>query len=144
MQKIHIGCDHAGFVLKQKIIAYLEQNGYELQDAGGFSLDSCDYPDYAHKVAAAVAASDSATRGILICGSGQGVMITANKHAAIRAALAWTPEIAALARAHNNANIVCLPARFISEEMACEIVERFLSTAFEGGRHQTRIDKIEL
>ncbi len=142
MQKIHIGCDHAGFILKEKIIVHLQNNGYEVIDAGGFSLASCDYPDYAHKVAAAVSSSDAA-RGILICGSGQGVMITANKHAAIRAALAWTPEIAALARAHNNANIVCLPARFISEETAFEIIETFFATPFEGGRHQTRVDKID-
>ena len=138
---INIGSDHAGFVLKQTIAAFLTKNGHILTDSGTFSLDSCDYPDYAHAVANAVAGGE-AERGILICGSGQGVMMTANKHATIRAALAWTGEIAHLARQHNDANIVCLPARFITEDAAITIVETFLNTPFAGGRHQQRVGKI--
>jgi ribose 5-phosphate isomerase B len=138
---ISIGSDHAGFELKENLMAFLYHKKNTLVDSGTHSTASCDYPDYAHEVAKNVTAG-IADFGILICGSGQGVAITANKHQNIRAALAWTAEIAALARQHNNANVLCLPARFITETEAMEIVETFLQTPFEGGRHQTRVDKI--
>ena len=139
--KIGLACDHAGFELKEKVVKYLNNKGIETTDFGTFSKESCDYPDFAHKLASAVE-SGECYPGISICGSGNGINITVNKHAKIRSALCWTPEIASLARAHNNANILAMPARFISEETAFEIVEAFLTTEFEGGRHQTRIDKI--
>ncbi len=139
MQKIHIGSDHAGFALKEQLKHVL--NGrYELIDYGPHTADSVDYPDYAHPVAAAV--EKHGDMGILICGSANGVAMAANKHAGIRAAICWLPEIASLARKHNNANIVCIPARFISEMTAEEIVDVFLTTAFEGGRHENRVNKI--
>lgn len=140
--KIQIGSDHAGFELKAKVIAFLEGAGYQVQDFGTYSLDSMDYPDVAHPVAMAVL-NDTNSLGILICGSGNGVCLTANKHNGIRAALCWLPELGALARQHNNANVLCLPARFISEETALEIVKAYLSAEFEGGRHQKRVDKID-
>ncbi len=139
---IHIGSDHAGFPLKKEVADFLQKNGHTVTDAGTFSLDSCDYPDYAHAVANAVE-QQKAERGILICGSGQGVMITANKHKNVRAALAWTTEIAHLAREHNDANVLCLPARFITEQEALEMVTEFLETPFAGGRHQLRVAKID-
>lgn len=139
---IIIGSDHAGFEIKKEIINYFS-NEYTFTDVGTFSLDSCDYPDYAHKVAEEVS-TNKYKFGILICGSGTGVNITANKHKNIRAALSWIPEIAKLARQHNNANIVSLPARFITTNEAIEIVKTFLSTSFEGGRHLRRVNKIEL
>ena len=138
---IPIGADHAGFNLKGKIIQFLESKGYEVKDFGCFSEESIDYPDFAHPVAEMVE-ENTGMLGILICGSGNGINMTANKHKGIRSALCWNTEIAALARQHNDANIVALPARFISEQEALEIVETFLGTAFEGGRHQRRIDKI--
>ncbi len=138
---IPIGADHAGFILKGKIINYLETHGYQVKDFGCFSEESIDYPDYAHPVAEIVE-QNKGMLGILICGSGNGINMTANKHKGIRSALCWTEEIAALARQHNDANIIALPARFISEEVALEIVKTFLGTEFEGGRHQKRIDKI--
>jgi ribose 5-phosphate isomerase B len=138
---IHIGSDHAGFDLKQQLAEDLRQLGHTLSDHGTHSTDSTDYPDYAHAVARAVE-EDSQTIGILLCGSANGVAITANKHAGIRAALCWTPEIAKLARQHNNANVLCIPARFVDHDTAVEMVTNFLTTAFEGGRHQTRVDKI--
>jgi ribose 5-phosphate isomerase B len=138
---IPIGADHAGFNLKGKIIQFLESKGYKVQDFGCFSEESIDYPDFAHTVAEMVE-QNTGMLGILICGSGNGINMTANKHKEIRSALCWNAEIAALARQHNDANIVALPARFISEQEALEIVETFLGTAFEGGRHQRRIDKI--
>jgi ribose 5-phosphate isomerase B len=137
-----LGSDHAGFELKNDLLVYLLEQGYELQDMGPDSAESVDYPDYAHKVAESVASGEN-TLGILICGSGNGVCITANKHAGVRAALCWEPELGALARQHNNANILCLPARFISQEKAVEIVKAYLSAEFEGGRHQNRVSKIE-
>ncbi|HEY1047100.1 MAG TPA: ribose 5-phosphate isomerase B [Bacteroidia bacterium] len=140
--KIQIGSDHAGFELKAKVIAFLESSGYQVQDFGTYSLDSMDYPDVAHPVALAVL-NDENSLGILICGSGNGVCLTANKHNGIRAALCWLPELGALARQHNNANVLCLPARFISEDTALEIVKAYLSAEFEGGRHQKRVDKID-
>lgn len=138
---IAIGCDHAGFGLKLPVIAYLEKEEYNILDMGTFSEDSVDYPDFAHPVAIAVE-SGKADFGILICGSGNGVAITANKHTDIRAALCWNEEIAALARMHNNANIIALPARFVSIEDSVQMVKTFLSTAFEGGRHERRVEKI--
>ena len=138
---IPIGADHAGFILKGKIIQFLESKGFEVKDFGCFSEESIDYPDFAHPVAEMVE-ENTGMLGILICGSGNGINMTANKHKGIRSALCWNAEIAALARQHNDANIVALPARFISEQEALEIVETFLGTAFEGGRHQRRIDKI--
>ncbi len=138
---IAIGCDHAGFGLKLPVIAYLEKEEYNILDMGTFSEDSVDYPDFAHPVAIAVE-SGKADFGILICGSGNGVAITANKHTDIRAALCWNEEIAALARMHNNANIIALPARFVSIEDGVQMVKTFLSTAFEGGRHERRVEKI--
>lgn len=138
---IPIGADHAGFILKGKIIQFLESKGYKVQDFGCFSEESIDYPDFAHPVAEIVE-KNSGMLGILICGSGNGINMTANKHKGIRSALCWNKEIAELARQHNDANIIALPARFISEEEALEIVDSFLGTAFEGGRHQRRVDKI--
>ena len=139
---IALGSDHAGFELKNDLIVYLIEKGYDLADMGPDSADSVDYPDYAHKVASAVA-DGNACCGILICGSGNGVCITANKHAGIRAALCWEPEISALAKQHNNANVICLPARFISQEKAFAIVDAYLNMEFEGGRHASRVNKIE-
>jgi ribose 5-phosphate isomerase B len=139
---IALGSDHAGFELKNELIAYLFEKGYGIADMGPDSADSVDYPDYAHKVATAVT-DGSACCGILICGSGNGVCITANKHTGVRAALCWEPEISALAKQHNNANVICLPARFISQEKAFAIVDAYLTMDFEGGRHATRVDKIE-
>lgn len=141
-QKIGIAADHAGFELKQQIIAYLQQLGWTVEDFGTHSLDSVDYPDVVHPLASRIQEGQLA-QGILICGSGNGVNITANRHAGIRSALCWKPEIARLAREHNDANIVALPARFITLEEAKAIVDAFLSTAFEGGRHQRRVEKIE-
>ena len=136
-----LGSDHAGFAHKEMLRTWLEGQGYDVQDFGTHSADSMDYPDVAHPLAAAVAA-DPLLRGILLCGSANGVCITANKHAGIRAGLAWLPEVATLIRQHNDANIVCVPARYTTEEQAREIVAAFLDTAFEGGRHQTRVGKI--
>ena len=137
--KLAIGCDHAGFSLKE----FLKSNFNEIDwlDKGCYSPDSVDYPDFAHAVARSI--EDKETElGILICGSGNGISIAANKHAGIRAAIAWKPELASLARQHNDANILSLPARFISEHEAVEIVKAYLEASFEGGRHQTRVDKI--
>lgn len=138
---IPIGADHAGFKLKSKVIKHLEQKGYELKDFGCYSEDSIDYPDYGHPVADMVE-SNEGMLGILICGSGNGINMTANKHQGIRSALCWKKEIAELARQHNNANIIALPARFVSEEEAIEMIDVFLATEFEGGRHQNRVNKI--
>jgi ribose 5-phosphate isomerase B len=139
--KIAIGSDHAGFDYKNGVKDHLEKAGLQLVDHGTFSDASCDYPDYAHAVASAVEKGE-ADFGILICGSANGVCMTANKHAGIRAALCWEKEIAVLARSHNNANVICLPARFVSMEAALEMADVFISTAFEGGRHQNRVNKI--
>ena len=139
--KIAIGSDHAGFALKAKLITILEAAGHHVKDFGCYSEDSIDYPDYAHPVANEVE-QQAADLGVLICGSGNGISMTANKHQGIRCALCWTPEIASLARQHNDANILSLPARFISEELAIEILHAFLSAQFEGGRHATRVGKI--
>jgi ribose 5-phosphate isomerase B len=138
---IHIGSDHAGFHMKEQLAAELRSQGYTITDHGTFSADSTDYPDYAHAVARAVEA-DAQSLGILLCGSANGVAITANKHAGIRAALCWTAEIASLARQHNNANVLCIPARFVEPDVAFEMANTFLNTSFEGGRHQARVNKI--
>jgi ribose 5-phosphate isomerase B len=141
MKTIGIANDHAGYELKLKIITFLKDKGYQVKDFGSESTESVDYPDYAHPLANAVERG-MCVFGISICGSGNGINMTVNKHAGIRGALCWLPEISRLARAHNDANICSLPARFISEETACRIVDEFLNTAFDGGRHQRRVDKI--
>lgn len=139
--KIAIGSDHAGFELKEKIKRLLTSIKVEFQDFGAFSTDSVDYPDFAHPTANAVESGD-ADLGILLCGSGNGIAMAANKHQGIRAAICWTIELAQLARQHNDANILVLPARFISEELGLEITEAFLKAEFEGGRHGRRVKKI--
>ena len=141
--KIGIASDHAGFELKQYLINWLNENNFEVADFGTNSTASCDYPDYAHPLANAVEIGDCIF-GIAICGSGNGINMTVNKHQEIRSALCWDTELAKLAREHNNANILALPARFISQEKALELVKTFLTTDFEGGRHQGRIDKISI
>ena len=138
---LSIGCDHAGFEYKEAIVKMLAAAGWHISDKGTHSADSVDYPDYGHQVAYDVEAEDGSA-GILICGSGNGVCMTANKHQGVRAALCWTEEIAALARQHNNANVLCIPARFVSLEVAEKMTNTFLSTAFEGGRHERRVSKI--
>ena len=140
MKKIAIACDHAGFHYKEIIKKHLEGK-YEVQDFGTYYKDSVDYPDFVHPAATSVEKGENEF-GILICGSGEGVAITANKHQEIRCALCWMPELAELARQHNNANMIALPARFIAAELAVDIVEKFLNTDFEGGRHQNRVSKI--
>jgi len=140
-KSIVIGCDHAGVELKHAIVNHLKQLGYTILDKGTNTQDSVDYPDYAHPVAEAVE-QGQADMGILICGSANGVCITANKHQGIRAALCWKDEIAALARQHNDANIICLPARFISITEGILFTDTFINTPFEGGRHQNRVNKI--
>jgi ribose 5-phosphate isomerase B len=142
-QIVPIGADHAGFQLKSKVIEHLQAKGFEVKDYGCYSEDSIDYADFGHPVASHVE-NNAGTRGIVICGSGNGINMTVNKHQGIRGALCWTREIAELARTHNDANILTLPARFVSEEAALEMVDVFFATAFEGGRHQKRIEKIPL
>lgn len=140
-KSIAIGGDHAGFDYKTSIIHWLNRNGYEVIDAGPDSDASTDYPDHVHPVADAVE-KGNAILGIIICGSGNGAAMTANKHQGIRAALCWNNELASLARQHNDANILSIPARFVSEAEAMSMVQTFLETPFEGGRHQRRVDKI--
>jgi len=139
--KLAIGSDHAGFEYKEALKSWLESNGYSVTDFGTHSSASADYPDFAHPVANAVEKKESEL-GLLVCGSANGVAITANKHQGIRAAICWNEELAGLARQHNDANILCLPARFISPEDAQAILKKFLSTSFEGGRHANRVNKI--
>lgn len=139
--KISIGNDHAGPAYKNEIIKYLESLGHQVSNKGTDTTESVDYPDFIHPVADDVA-TEQVDLGIIICGSGNGAAMTANKHQKIRAALCWNKETATLARLHNNANIISLPARFISLEEALEMVGLFVSTDFEGGRHQTRVEKI--
>jgi len=143
MNKIAISTDHAGFYLKESIKDYLIKSGYEVKDFGSFSAESVDYPDFAHPAVQSVNSGEF-DMGISICGSGNGTNMTANKYQGIRSALCWNEEISRLARAHNDANICSLPARFISDAEAILIVRAFLNTGFEGGRHQRRIDKIPL
>ena len=138
--KIYIGSDHAGYELKELVKKHFERE-FDFVDKGTFSSESVDYPDFAHQVAESVL-KDSDGVGILICGTGNGMAMSANKHAGIRAALCWSPEIAALAKQHNKANILVLPARFISSDLAMDTINAFFKAEFEGGRHQRRIDKI--
>jgi len=141
--KVMIGADHAGFTYKEQVKNLLIAKGFSVEDVGTHSPDSVDYPDFAHPVAQAVE-DKQADWGILICGSGNGVAITANKHQGIRAALCWNVELARLARQHNDANVLCLPARFVSVEEALQMVEVFANTSFEGGRHSNRVAKISI
>jgi ribose 5-phosphate isomerase B len=141
VKTIAIGCDHAGFTLKNPILNHLREKGYNVLDFGTFSDASADYADFAHPTASAVEKGE-ADLGILICGSGNGIAITANKHQKIRCALCWLPEIASLARQHNDANMIALPARFVSLESALTMVDVFINTEFEGGRHATRVNKM--
>ena len=138
---IGVANDHAGYELKLKVVDYLQQKGYTIRNFGTDTSDAVDYPDFAHILANAVEQGECEL-GISICGSGNGINMTVNKHAGIRGALCWLPEISRLARAHNDANICSLPARFISEETAFSIVDEFLNTTFDGGRHQRRVRKI--
>ncbi len=140
-KKIAIGGDHAGFQYKDKLVQWLKDRGYEVKDYGTYSSESADYPDFAHAVSEAVEKNEH-DLGILICGSANGVAMTANKHQGIRAAICWNEELAVLARSHNNANVLCLPARFIPYELTETITERFLREEFEGGRHGRRVGKI--
>ena len=139
--KIAIGGDHAGFSYKEKMVAYLSSREIEVKDFGPYTADSVDYPDFVHPVATSVE-SQEYDLGILICGSGNGVAMTANKHQGIRAALCWNKDLAALARQHNNANVICIPERFVEYEVAQGMEETFLSSDFEGGRHERRVGKI--
>lgn len=139
--KVAIGGDHAGYEYKAKLIQKLESLGYEMKDFGPYSTDSVDYPDFVHPLSSAIEQGEFEL-GIVICGSGNGVAITANKHQGVRAALCWNEDLAALARQHNDANVIALPARFISYELAEKLAEIFLSTPFEGGRHANRVNKI--
>jgi ribose 5-phosphate isomerase B len=138
---VAIGCDHAGFDYKEDLISFLEGKGLIYKDFGTYSKGSVDYPDFAHPVALAVESGEYAF-GILLCGSANGVAITANKHQHIRAAICWGEELAELARKHNNANIICIPARFVREGDAEKMVDLFMNTSFEAGRHKDRVDKI--
>jgi ribose 5-phosphate isomerase B len=142
-EHIPIGADHAGFELKERLKLELEALGYTADDVGTDSTDSTDYPFYAHQVAERVARGD-ATRGVLLCGTGLGMAYAANRHHGVRAAVAWTPEIAKLAREHNDANVLVLPARFVTESAGLDILRTWLETPFEGGRHARRIEKIDL
>lgn len=141
MINIAMASDHAGYQLKEELKPYLRSKGYEVKDFGTFSEESCDYADFAHPAAIAVEKSECPF-GIAMCGSGNGIQMTLNKHQGIRAALCWNHEVAALAKQHNNANFLVIPARFVSENEAKQIVDAYLNASFEGGRHQKRIDKI--
>ncbi len=138
---IAIGCDHAGFDCKEDLISMLEAERMEVKDFGTYSKDSVDYPDFAHPVAQAVE-DGTAAFGVLLCGSGEGVCITANKHQGIRAALCWEEQIAEMSRKHNDANIICIPARFVIDGLAEKMLDIFMNTEFEGGRHADRVAKI--
>ncbi len=138
---IAIGCDHAGFEYKEAIKKWLTEKGYTVKDFGAPSLDSVDYPDFAHPTASSVENGETAF-GILFCGSANGVAITANKHQGIRAGLCWQNDVASLIRLHNDANVICIPARFVALPLAQQMIEIFMTTAFEGGRHATRVNKI--
>ena len=138
---IAIGCDHAGFEYKTALLKWLSGKGYQVKDFGTFSADSVDYPDFAHPVATSIENGESSF-GILMCGTANGVAMTANKHPQIRAALCWQNDVALVTRTHNNANIICIPARFVSLVLAQQMIELFMTTPFEGGRHATRVNKI--
>ncbi|MEZ5072628.1 MAG: ribose 5-phosphate isomerase B [Bacteroidales bacterium] len=139
--KVAVGNDHAGYRIRQVVLEWLMERGHEVLDFGSASPESVDYPDHVHPVAEAVKRGDAEV-GILVCGTGQGVSMTANKHQEIRAALCWIPEIASLSRSHNDANILCLPGRYVEENVAKDILDAFFSTEFEGGRHERRIRKL--
>jgi ribose 5-phosphate isomerase B len=141
MKTIGLASDHAGYELKEYVKQWLDAKGYPYKDFGTHSTASCDYPDFAHPLALAVE-SGECYPGVAVCGSGEGISMTLNKHQGIRAALSWIPEIAHLARQHNNANVLVMPGRFIDHEMADKILNEFFTTDFEGGRHQNRIDKM--
>ena len=141
MEKIVIGADHAGFEMKEHLKKMLEKEGYTTKDFGTYSLESADYPDFAHPVSHAVENKEF-DLGLLVCGSANGVAMTANKHQGIRAAICWTEDLAGLARQHNDANVLCIPARFVSTELAEKILHKFLQSSFEGGRHARRVGKI--
>ncbi|NDA61204.1 MAG: ribose 5-phosphate isomerase B [Chitinophagia bacterium] len=138
---IAIGSDHAGFAYKEALIQWLTASGYQVKDWGAYTTDSVDYPDFAHPVSSMVENGEAAF-GILLCGSANGVAMTANKHSGIRAGLCWLNEVASLVRQHNDANILCIPARFVSLQDAKEMVTTFINTPFEGGRHANRVNKI--
>ena len=141
MKTIAIACDHAGFIAKHVVLEFLESQGFDVLDFGAKSEESVDYPDFIHPAMKAIE-EGKAGMGVVMCGSGQGAAMTANKHCKIRAALCWTPELAALARAHNNANVLAIPARFVSDETVRKMLEVFFSAEFEGGRHERRVEKI--
>ena len=141
MEKIGIACDHAGYEMKEFLVGYLQAKGFDVFDFGTHSPESVDYPDFAHPLADAVEQGEFA-RAVALCGSGEGMAMTLNKHRGIRAGLCWIPEVAELIRRHNNANVVVLPARFISNDEAVTIVDTFLETSFEGGRHEQRVAKM--
>ena len=141
VKTVGVACDHAGFTLKQFVIQYLESKGYQYKDFGTYSDTSCDYPDFAHPLAEAVE-SGECYPGIAICGSGEGMVMTLNKHQGIRAGLAWDKEVAGLIRQHNNANVLVMPGRFIANKLAETIMDEFFKTPFEGGRHERRVEKI--
>jgi len=141
MQKVAMASDHAGFELKEVLKGYLQEKGYEVKDFGTYSKESCDYPDFAHPAAEAIENGDC-DFGVCMCGTGNGEAMTLNHHCCIRAALCWMPEIAALAKQHNNANVLVLPARFVTDEEAKKILDAYLDAEFEGGRHERRIEKI--
>ena len=141
VKTVGVACDHAGFPLKQFVIQYLESKGYQYKDFGTYSDTSCDYPDFAHPLAEAVE-SGECYPGIAICGSGEGMLMTLNKHQGIRAGLAWDKEVAGLIRQHNNANVLVMPGRFIANKLAETIMDEFFKTPFEGGRHERRVEKI--
>ena len=141
VKTVGVACDHAGFPLKHFVIQYLESKGYQYKDFGTYSDTSCDYPDFAHPLAEAVE-SGECYPGIAICGSGEGMVMTLNKHQGIRAGLAWDKEVAGLIRQHNNANVLVMPGRFIANKLAETIMDEFFKTPFEGGRHERRVEKI--
>lgn len=142
-KKIGIACDHAAFDLKEFLVGYLGSKGFEVVDFGTHSEESCDYPDFAHALGEAID-NGELVRGIGLCGSGEGISMTLNKHQSVRAALCWAPEIAKLSRQHNNSNVLCMPARFITNDEALEMLNIWLDTEFEGGRHQRRLDKMPI
>ena len=143
IKTVGIACDHAGFALKKFVIEYLEAHGYQYKDYGAYSDMSCDYPDFGHALAEGIT-SGEVYPGIGICGSGEGISITLNKHAGVRAGLAWCPEIGQLIRQHNDANVLVLPGRFVDNKTAAKIMDNFFTTSFEGGRHERRVKKIDL
>ena len=143
IKTVGIACDHAGFALKKFVIEYLEAHGYQYKDYGTYSDMSCDYPDFGHALAEGIT-SGEVYPGIGICGSGEGISITLNKHAGVRAGLAWCPEIGQLIRQHNDANVLVLPGRFVDNKTAAKITDNFFTTSFEGGRHERRVKKIDL